>query len=224
MINDLNILKNNDILFPMNTLQSAFFVVPMGIISTLLFHLSSVTIDGKRSYFTDNGTHDQYFDMIIVFAFLYFIVDFAVMMYNNEPTKLYYIHHVIGLAGTILVRFYCYELIKFYVAYMIFELSTPFLNMSMDNRKAGINTLFSTVIEYTFFILFFIVRVLFGTCILCHIVPHLMGMELCYRFIFILPLSMQLINYFWFYRILRILCKKCKPVTDQKKVIKKKDF
>jgi hypothetical protein len=208
----------------MNTLQSAFFVVQMGIISTLLFQLSSPTLDGPRSYFTHNGTYEQYFDMMIAFAFLYFVVDFMVMVYNNEPTKLYYVHHVIGLVGTILARFYCYQLIKFYIAYMIFELSTPFLNMSMDNRKAGINTLFTQAIEYTFFIIFFIVRVLFGTCILYHIIPYLVEMDLCYRFILILPLSMQLINYYWFYRILRILTKKFKPSTDKKKVIKKKDF
>ena len=199
----------------MNRFQSLFFTIPMGIGSSVIFYLSSWNGSGV-SYFTDNQTYQMEIFWLWVVSAFYFFFDFVALIYrcysepgyvNTPNAPLYFIHHTVGLVSAYLVFWDMKHLIKFYLAYMTYELSTPFLNVIEDAYKNKIDSWFVSFSQVMFSVLFTLVRVIFGSWITYELIKVFCIAGGFSYFTLILPLSLQLLNYWWYYRIIRLWLK-----------------
>jgi TLC domain len=197
----------------MNSKVSLYFTIPMGFGSTYLFFASRYTSSGLLSYFTNNGTYNSEFNLLLYWSVIYFCLDFSWILYKiftdkqyrfDVNTPLYCLHHVIGLAAAYYVNYYAYFSIKYYLAYMSYELSTPFLNIVNTAHKYNRQSVGIFLCQIIFTLLFTVVRVMFGTLVTFNLIYEILHNDILLKGLIMLPIGLQTLNYWWYYRILRI--------------------
>ena len=194
----------------MNYIQSSFFLVPIGIGSTVLLYLSSNNGD-KYSLFTDNGTYDEHIKFLLLLSFVYFFIDFCLMIVRYKPEyKIYFVHHMLGIISIPLIYFRCYEIIKYLLAYLTFELSTPLFNIASYCHKKKIVNIYAKLVNLLFFSIFTIIRVIFGFYLTYKTVPLFYNMDYPLKFLMFFPIALQIMNYNWYRKLVMILIKKKK--------------
>lgn len=192
----------------MNTFESSFFLFPMGIGSSLLLYLSS----HNNETLIDNNSYNMAISLILMLAFIYFSTDFCLMILRYNPrNNIYFIHHMLGIISIPIVYFSHYYLIKYLLSYLTFELSTPILNIAQDFHKKKMSNIYTKIIEIIFFVVFTLVRVLFGTYLLFTTIKLLYNMDYPIKYLIIFPIILQSMNYYWYCKIISKFIKKYKP-------------
>lgn len=187
----------------MDTKQANYFLFPMGIGSMILLYLSSTP-----QMWEDNGTYYFPTFVLLLISFVYFLADFVLMIYRfKEQYLIYFAHHMLGIICIPLVYFKYYHLIKYLLAYLTYELSTPLLNICIDNHKNKINNWYSKMMVWLFFMIYTMVRIIFGTYLLFIVLPNLYQLSYPYCYLMFFPLTLQTMVYWWYYRILSLLRK-----------------
>lgn len=197
----------------MNTFQSNCFTSPLGVGSAILLYASSFK-NGEQSLFTDNGTYYGLITLLIVYGFIYFIADLTLMLYKfitdyakHKDYGVYFFHHAISLFALVYVPFYNYALVKYLLAYFTYELSTPFMNLSTDYYRAKIYDTKSKIVNLLFIVSYTLVRVIFGTYLLFNVSYLLFQLEGYIKFIALLPIGLQILIYWWYYKIVKLFNK-----------------
>uniref|UniRef100_A0A6G6ACH0 Membrane protein n=1 Tax=Borely moumouvirus TaxID=2712067 RepID=A0A6G6ACH0_9VIRU len=188
----------------METKYSNLFIVPIGIGSSYAIY---------KTYLGNELTiYSPIAILIVLLSLIYFLFDFILMIKFYDPNnKIYFIHHSIGLLSIYFVVFQYNFMIEYLISYLMFELSTPFLNSSkyyykIKNNSLCINILY--IFSLILFVLtFFITRIFFGTYLLLKVVPILYIFPGWYKYTIMLPITLQCLNYFWFYKIIQMLRK-----------------
>lgn len=184
--------------------QSNMFLFPIGLGSTYIFYkkicgtICSIDNDLEVNSYLTHG--------ILLLTLVYFLSDFYLMIVKYNPKhNVYFVHHFIGIVAIYFSYMKYYYLTKYLFAYLTFELSTPFLNIAIKYRNQGVYNKCSIFSELTFFILFTIIRIIFGTYLWFVTSNTLSSIEYPYNYLIVLPTVLQLLNYWWYYRILKIL-------------------
>lgn len=194
----------------MHTKLANYFLFPIGWGSVLLLYLSS-SKNGTYSLFTDNGTYEWPIAGLLLISFIYFLTDFLMMIIHNEPQKIYMIHHLVSMFSIFVTYAYYYVLIKYLLAYLMYELSTPLMNICLDNRRAKIRSMYVTIMEFSFFISYSLVRIIFGTYLTLYVIPLVYNLDNSgAKFLIIFPIIMQALNYWWYIKLIRMLRQKFK--------------
>lgn len=187
----------------MDTKYSNILLVPIGLGSAYI-----VSNTGPN-YLINNATVLPF--SIAILTMLYFLVDFYLMVKNYDSrNKVYFIHHLVGIFSIICVYLKYTNMSAYLFAYLTFELSTPFLNSTKYFYKRRSSYLFNLayiISVIMFFIIFTIVRIIFGTYLLCQIIPVIYNLHGYHKILMILPGVLQLLNYIWYYKIIKMLCK-----------------
>lgn len=177
-----------------------FFIIPISLGSAILFWLISFSdqIESDIEYYYQ-------IHLLLSISFIYFFTDFILMTIRNKKGySVYFVHHLVGMISVIVVH-HSFHYAKYVIAYLMFELSTPFLNICLENQKKGIHNGYTILIELLFFISFTLVRIVFGTWLTHHLVLFLWESN---PILIVLPAAIQLLNYWWYFRILRIMLRK----------------
>jgi hypothetical protein len=192
----------------MDSSESLIFIVPMGIGSVALLGLTNQgdLFDNSDSELTTNIS----FVMYLLWCLMYFVFDLVLIsLYeNNRKNLIYMVHHGIGICSILLVFMYFYPWVKYLVAYMSFELSTPLLYISTYFHQSGINNTLSKILNIAFVAIFLIVRIFFGTYLLYMVLYVIINMGSYCICLSILPITLQCFNYYWFYKIILMFRKK----------------
>ena len=189
----------------MDTFLSNCFLLPMGLGSAILMYVSAYD-NGVFSPFTDNKNYHKEISSLLLISFLYFVVDFALMISNYKSKhKIYFVHHIIGLVSVPVVYFFCFGMIKFLLSYLMYELSTPFLNISITNYKNKITNCYTKFINLLFFLTYTIIRIIFGSYLLCETTSILYLMAPPYKYLIILPIVLQILIYYWYAKIISMV-------------------
>lgn len=193
----------------MNIFFANLFLVPIGFGSPILLFLSAHNDDKNIfSPFTDNNTFNTEISMLLLISFIYFSSDIILMINKyNSGNNIYFVHHSIGIISIMLVYFNNYHLIKYLLAYLSYELSTPFLNMAVWCRRNNFINKYTFVIDIVFFVMFTVVRIIFGSYLLYQTVQYLCSIE-GLKYISLFPILLQSLNYFWYSKISLILYRK----------------
>ena len=196
----------------MDGLTANLFIIPIGVGATTVICWSSYDLEGKFSLFTDNGTYGKEIALLLLLSLIYFVTDLYLMIkYYKPEEKIYFIHHFIGLMSVLMVYFGYYFLVKYLLGYLMYELSTPFLNISLMYRKKGIENQIKRYFDLIFFAVYTAIRILFGTYLLISILPILLaGGGSIMKYMSILPVVLQAMNYWWYYKIVKFMLKKKK--------------
>ncbi|AGF85376.1 membrane protein [Moumouvirus goulette] len=188
----------------METKYSNAFIVPIGIGSSYAIYNSYLDIE--LTIFSPIAI------LIVLLSLIYFLVDFILMIIYYDPkNKIYFVHHLIGLLSIYFVIFQYNFMIEYLMSYLMFELSTPFLNSSKYYHKLKNDSIYFNVMYIfsllLFILTFFVVRIVFGTYLLLKVVPIIYNFNERYKYIIILPITLQYLNYFWFYKIIKMIFK-----------------
>lgn len=187
----------------MDTTLANCFLFPISFGSIILFNLSSYP-----NIWEDNFTYYIPIFFLLLTSFIYFVLDFILMIwYFKQQYLIYFIHHLLAIICIPVVWFKYYYLIKYLLAYLFYELSTPFLNISINNRNNGINNFFSKTINIIFFFTYTIVRIIFGTFLLFITIPKIYQLEYPYNYFIFFPIILQLMVYLWYYKIIMMMRK-----------------
>src|SRR5579872_6723917 len=196
--------------------HSLMFTVPMGLGSVYTFYASRWKGD-TVSYFTDNSSHNIEISILWWICTIYFCWDFYLLIrksicdpvYRKDAnTPLFIIHHIVGLTACYFVASSATHLIKYYVAFMTYELTNPYLNVVTQAYKNKVDNLFVFVSQIMFSILFTVVRIIFGSWFTWELIWELYKLEGLGKILILLPFVLQVINYWWYYRIVRLWLKK----------------
>ena len=151
--------------------EANIFIIPIGVGSSLLLWLSMYK-DEIYSPFTDNETYNDAIALILLCSFLYFTIDFILMIVRYDyRNNIYFLHHTIGIVSILFVYFKYYQFIKFLLSYLMFELSTPFLNISLSYRRHNIYNITSILMNVFFVVTYTFVRIIFGTYLWISVIP-----------------------------------------------------
>lgn len=132
---------------------------------------------------------------------IYFIKDFYYMITQYNPADiLYFPHHFVGLVSCI-TGFILPQYLMLIVAYFTFEVSTPVLNYSKYLRKNNCTGTVYILSLTAFVLLFTLSRIIFGSYVT--MISYLSVPTLFVPF----PIVLQGLNYYWFYRIIRMIVK-----------------
>src|SRR5205823_1622556 len=131
-------------------------------------------------------------------------------IYYKPNYKIYFVHHTIGLMSIPIAYFFCFNMIKYLLSYLMFELSTPFLNICLTNHRNKIVNRYTKIMDMLFFISYTIVRVIFGSYLLYKTTPLLYSMNPPYNYLIILPVTLQILIFYWYRILVLMLLKKIK--------------
>lgn len=188
----------------MNSFYANSLLIPIGLGSSLLLYLSS---DGK-SIFSENGTYHSQISFMLLLSFIYFFLDFILMVKKYEPkNKMFLIHHLCGILSIIMIQFKYYYCVKYMLSFLTYELSTPLLNISLSKRNKKISNLFTKIIDILFLITYTMVRIIFGSVMMWNIVPDILRLKYPINLTIVFPLTVQMLNYWWFIKIIKMLIK-----------------
>jgi hypothetical protein len=186
----------------MNRLQASLFVTPIGISSCTLFLLSAWRGEALLP-FTDNSTYGPFIGFLLLTSFIYFLTDFIMMIRDHKPSyNIYYIHHMLGIISIPSAYFYHYYMIKYILAYLMFELSTPYLNIAIYFHKNKLQGWLVVLNDIIFVTTYTCIRIIFGTYLTYSIVTLMASFRYPLYFAIILPLTLQTMNYYWYIRII----------------------
>lgn len=193
----------------MNSLIANLFLVPMGMGSSILLGLLH-TNSNNTSLFGDKS-YQKPISVLLFCSFIYFVADFIFMMIKYEPRKkIFFLHHAFGIITIPFIYFNHYHLVKYLLAYLTFELTTPLLNLAINNRQKNIISLYSKTNDILFISLYTLVRVLFGSYLMFKAVPDAYKLTYPSNLIAVVPIVIQGMNYWWYYKIVSTLFKKNK--------------
>ncbi|ANB50565.1 putative TLC domain-containing protein [Powai lake megavirus] len=185
----------------MDTKYSNLLLVPIGLGSVYIIS------NTNPNYVIDNTTILPF--SVSILAIFYFVIDFYLMIKNYDPrNKVYFMHHLIGIFSIICVYFKYNNLSTYLFSYLTFELSTPFLNSTKYFYKRRSYYLFNLayiISVVMFFIIFTIVRIIFGTYLLYQTIPVIYNLSGHQKILVLLPSILQLLNYIWYYKIIKML-------------------
>lgn len=179
------------------------FIIPIGLGSSILMLMSVYDADGNFSPLTDNGTYYLPITMVCLLSLVYFVTDFVMMIVFYKPGyNVYFMHHLIGIMGVSIVYTNHYYLIKYLLSYLTYEVSTIFLNISAIYRRNKIINFFSKMSDFLFVMSYTIIRILFGTYLLSDLCSFIILFGRPTAYIVIIPIALQMLNYYWFYKII----------------------
>jgi len=115
---------------------------------------------------------------------------------NDRDWYAYIFHHIIGIIAIIIALNDYSRDAEFVIKYLTYEISTPLLNISLYYRDKGIKALYYNL---GFLITYTLSRIIYGTYLTYEVIFYLDGSPVT-----ILPLGLQMIIYWWYYKILRI--------------------
>jgi len=170
----------------------------------MIFNLAFNLISSFLSIYNFFFQEIYYIDLSIIFALIYFIIDFFI-----TKKMIYKIHHIIGIFISYYSLFYFSPIGKIYANnILLFEISNIFLNI-YECELLKKDTLLYYLNKVLFVITFFIFRIINGTYYLFKILELINFDSDYYSYIIINLLSYILLGmqYFWFYKILNILYK-----------------
>lgn len=179
----------------MNIYYSNFFLIPIGVGSTFVILL-------------DRLMFDEYYQsayLILMFiSLIYFFIDLVLMIIEfNNNNLIFYVHHILSIFSIIISLNKYNQIIKYVVAYLTFELSTPFLNISKLKCK---NNIF---FEVMFVIFFIVTRIIFGTYLTYEVCVSILKINnFVVNFLIMVPIILQLMQYYWFRMIFKRINKK----------------
>jgi hypothetical protein len=191
----------------MNYIHANLFILPIGIGSSILFYLSAF-VNGRYHPFTNNGAYDTQITILLLISFLYFLLDFIFLVIRYQrKNRIYFLHHIIGIISIPLIYYRYYYLVKYLLAYLTYEISTPFLHLSIYYHQLGSANVFTRIVDLIFFFTYTIIRIFFGTYLLIKIGPIILSIDGCMRYTIILPIVLQILNYGWYIKIIFALYK-----------------
>ncbi|BCS83104.1 membrane protein [Cotonvirus japonicus] len=177
----------------MDYLHSNLFLIPIGI---------------GTSYVYLNFKHQEntiLSNIVLFLTFMYFFIDFLLMIKWYKPkNNVYFIHHTIGMMSLYICYFHYNHMLEYIFAYLMFELSTPFLNIALHYKKHNINNIFTLINQLIFMIIFIIVRIFFGSYLLFVTSIKIINIGHPAHYLVFLPIVLQVMNFWWFYKIIRI--------------------
>lgn len=160
------------------------------------------------TFFTYNGSNANIVYGLMAVTFAYFAIDLIWMLKKYQNTQfVYLIHHIIGLASTIIVYYYHMRFVRYYLAFLLYEISTPFLNLSYYYHKNKITNIKSILSEILFAITFVIVRVIGGTYLTYNLCVDMI-IHRVNTLLYLAPIALQLLMYYWFNGIINMFKKK----------------
>lgn len=165
-------------------------------ISTFVIYLLSV-ISVQFVYSSQYTGYEV--DIFLYMMLGYFVIGLLTLDENDKDWYAYIFHHLIGIISIVIVLDGNQKDREFVIKYLTYEISTPLLNLSLYYRDKGIQALW---INLGFLILYTISRIIYGTYLTYEVISYLDGSCLI-----LLPLIMQGIIYWWYYKILRIAYK-----------------
>ena len=182
------------------------FIIQIGSCAFLAYYLSVLCSD---SYLNSNG-YEFYINLIIKYLIIvslsYFVLDFILMIKNYKLShKIYFIHHSIAIISILVVITKYHNLMNHLIGYLMFELSTPFLNISKYYKKKKIYNCTSKIFNILFVLVFTLVRIIFGSWLSYDLGKILFNFTFPYCFLIILPILLHSLNLWWFYKIINIL-------------------
>ena len=190
----------------MNSFEASLFIIPIGVGSSILFYLLAFN-EGVDLLLLESGAYDVEIAILLLIGFSYFICDFILMLVRYNPrNNIYFIHHAVGILSIPIVYFKCYFFVKYLLGYLSYELSTPFLNISLFYYRANITNIVSKTTDMLFIITFIFVRILFGTYLSVKLILALYELE--YQYFILLPVIIQCLNYYWLSKIISMFRKK----------------
>ena len=189
----------------------------MNVFIATLFHLIMayggsyvlyLTTSPYYGFFHYNYHHLDLVNGLLAVTFAYFMIDLVWMIKNYQKSQfIYFVHHIIGIGSTVLVYMHYMNFVRYYLCFLLYEISTPFLNLSYYYHKNNVKNFISVISEVTFAITFTLIRVIGGTYLtynLClDIIKNDMHFVLCG-----LPILLQSMMYYWFNGMINMLTKK----------------
>lgn len=150
--------------------------------TTLISVLNLATIYTKDMF---------YYDCTIILLLEYLVFDLCKRLYTNNMERDVTIHHLFGISGVLLSLITRSDYVDLLIIrYMTYEISTIFLNLYFITKDKRI--------FLVFFLLFTIIRIIYGTWLMYVITFHDNDLSLSLSFIVI---PFQCLNYYWFYLI-----------------------
>jgi hypothetical protein len=177
----------------MNNLVATLFHIPMGFGSLFLIANSH-----------DLSVNSITTLSIFIISLVYFLVDLYLMIKNYTSRNIiYFVHHLIGILAIICCYFLVPDYSDYIICYMTYEISTPVYNLTYTLHKMGYSAdnLFYFLNQWIFALLFFLIRIVYGTWISGHLIYQIIMDDMYFYIIF--PLVLQLLQYYWFYGIYR---------------------
>lgn len=138
-------------------------------------------------------------DVVIFSSTLYFLKDLVLMiLFFDRKHIIYFPHHISAFISCASVWWYpSYNMLI--VGYLSFEISTPVLNYAKHLHKIQPTSKKYEMTMAVFVILFIFVRICLGTYL------TFISVMVLPSHIAILPLILQFLNYYWFYKIIIII-------------------
>lgn len=193
----------------MNNFEASLFIVPIALGSSYILYKSStpeLIIARVNNLDSDTDTETK---IILLISLIYFVLDFILMIKRYIPQyRIYFIHHLIGIISIGVVHFSAQSMLNYLLAFLSFEVSTIFLNIRRYLREKNINNRLTKIVDAVFIISFFVIRILFGTRVTINLVEIFDKEQTPLRFVIGLPIALQLLNYFWMYRIVMMTMKR----------------
>lgn len=188
----------------MNSQCANFLLVPVGLGSSAILYLSS----DEKSLFIENGTYYPQISCMLLLSFIYFLIDFLLMLKKYESkNRMFLIHHLCGICSILLIYSKYYSYVKYMLSFLTYELSTPLLNLSLKYRNQKISNWFTKTINMLFIITYTLVRIIFGSVMIWNIIPEILKLNYPVNLTLVLPLTVQILNYWWFMKIIKMLFK-----------------
>jgi hypothetical protein len=193
----------------MKSFQTNLVVSTIGFGSALAFILSAYDSNNVFSPLTNNETYDWLITFVLGVGLVYFVTDFITMIIYYKPEhNVYFFHHIIGLISITVVYLVQYNIIKYLLCGLMYEISTPFLNISLSYREQGITNFNSKLFQMLFFGTFTLVRIFLGTYTTLNVVPIIYQFENpLSRLLILMPVLLQVLNYYWYVKILKMMKK-----------------
>lgn len=137
---------------------------------------------------------------------LYFFFGILELFINkHKKDKLgYVIHHGIGLLSIIIAVNHSATAITYVLRYLTYEVSTPFLNLSIYCKEKGIKNKWSLTINLLFLITYTVSRIMYGSYLTYETTTYVLSLSGWWKLLIILPVAFQSVIYFWYFKILRI--------------------
>jgi hypothetical protein len=184
----------------MNSVIANIFLIPMGLGSSMILAMTSSS---------DIKNYHKQTTALLFIGFTYFVVDFILMATKyKSKSKIFFLHHVLGIISIPVVYFGNYHLIKYLLSYMTFELTTPLLNMAISNRQRNVVGFRKNMTDTLFIMSYTLIRIIFGSYLMYKSVPEVYKMNFPLNLLALMPVTIQSMNYWWYYKIFSMILKK----------------
>lgn len=150
-------------------------------------------------------------DLFLQLMLLYFMHGILNLDRTSKDFYSYLLHHLVGFISILIAMFGPPKYVEFVIKFLIYEISTPLLNLSLYYKNKGVKALWTNL---GFLITYTLARIIYGTYLTCEVLSYLNG-----SYLSLLPLSLQLVIYWWYYKILRITYRTIFPKGNGKKYI-----